>query len=75
MYFFKILFIYSWETERKREAETMAEGEAGSSRAADVGLDPESPGSHPGLKAMLNCWATEAAPNFSFIEVPLPIAP
>ena len=35
------------DTEREREAE----GEAGSMREPDVGLDPRSPGSHPGLKA------------------------
>ena len=44
------------EREREREAETQAEGEAGSMhREPDVGLDPGSPGSHPGLKAALNC--------------------
>ena len=39
-------------TEREREAETQAEGEAGSMhREPDVGLDPASPGSRPGPKA------------------------
>ena len=39
-------------TQREREAETQAEGEAGSMpREPDVGLDPGSPGSRPGLKA------------------------
>ena len=39
-------------TERKREAETQAEGEAGSMhREPDVGFDPGSPGSRPGPKA------------------------
>ena len=38
--------------EREREAETQAEGEAGSMhREPDVGFDPGSPGSHPGPKA------------------------
>ena len=37
---------------REREAETQAEGEAGSMhREPDVGLDPGTPGSHPGPKA------------------------
>ena len=40
--------------EREKEAKTQAEGEAGSCREPDVGLDPGSPGSHPGLKATLN---------------------
>ena len=39
------------DTEREREAETQAEGEAGSSREPDVGLDPRTPGSGPGPKA------------------------
>ena len=42
------------DTEAQTKAE--AEGEAGSipSREPDVGLDPGSPASHPGLKALLN---------------------
>ena len=39
-------------THREREAETQAEGEAGSMhREPDVGFDPPSPGSRPGPKA------------------------
>ena len=39
-------------TQGEREAETQAEGEAGSMhREPDVGFDPGSPGSHPGPKA------------------------
>ena len=39
-------------TRREREAETQAEGEAGSKhREPDVGFDPGSPGSRPGPKA------------------------
>ena len=39
-------------TQREREAETQAEGEAGSMhQEPDVGFDPRSPGSHPGPKA------------------------
>ena len=59
LFFFKFLFIYDShrerERERKREAETQAEGEAGSMhREPDVGFDPGSPGSCPGLKVALN---------------------
>ena len=39
---------------REREVDTQAEGEAGSMQGADVGLDPGSPGSRPGLKSVLN---------------------
>ena len=39
-------------TERKREAETQAEGEAGSMhREPNVGFEPRSPGSRPRPKA------------------------
>ena len=38
----------------QREAEAQAEGEAGSMQEADVGLNPGSPGSRPGLKAGLS---------------------
>ena len=47
---FFLFFIY--DSHREREAETQAEGEAGSMhREPDVGFDPGSPGSHPGPKA------------------------
>ena len=42
------------DTERETQAETPAEGEAGSMREPDVGLDPRSPGSWPRPKAALN---------------------
>ena len=45
----KILFIYSWETQR--EAETQAEGEAGSLWGAPCGTRSQTPGSWPELKA------------------------
>ena len=39
-------------TQREREAETQAKGEAGSMHwEPDVGFDPVSPGSRPGPKA------------------------
>ena len=41
--FLKILFIYSWETQREREAETQTEKQA-PCREPDMGLDPGSPG-------------------------------
>ena len=41
---------------REREAETQAEGEEKQApcREPDVGLDPGTPGSRPGLKVALN---------------------
>ena len=54
----------------QREAETQAEGEAGSIPCSepDVGLDPGSPGPHPGLQAAPNRCATRAALNSYFLK-------
>ena len=50
LFFLKILFIYSWDTERG--GETQAEGKAGHPhREPDAGLDPRIPGSCPEPKA------------------------
>ena len=51
------------DTERERERERQREKQA-SGREPNVGLDPGSPGSHPGLKAALNRCGTGAAPEF-----------
>ena len=48
-FFFKILFIYSWDTER--EAETQAEGEAGFLGGARCRTRSRTPGSWPEQKA------------------------
>ena len=50
-YFFKILFIYSGETQRGREAETQAEGEADSLQQARCGTRSRIPGSRLEQKA------------------------
>ena len=45
-------FVYVFIHETEREAETQAEGEAGSMhREPDMGFDPGSPGLRPGPKA------------------------
>ena len=54
-YLFFIIFLrfylFIHDRHREREAETQAEGEAGSMhREPDVGLDPGTPGSRPGPK-------------------------
>ena len=52
----------------EREAETQVEGEKQTPcREPDVGLDPWSLGSRPGLKAAPNRWATGAALMVLFI--------
>ena len=58
-FFFKPVFLIFFDfylfmivTQKEKEAETQAEGEAGSMhREPDVGFDPGSPGSCPGPKA------------------------
>ena len=47
--FLKILFIYSWETERERGRDPgRGKSRLHAGREPDVGLDPRTPGSHPG---------------------------
>ena len=54
---------------REREAETQAEGEAGSMhREPDVGFDPGSPGSRPGPKAGAKPLATQGSRFYLFIH-------
>lgn len=55
---FTCLFMRERETERQRHKQREKQVPC---REPDVGLDPGSPGSHPGLKAALNCWATQDA--------------
>ena len=55
-------------TEREREAETQAEGEAGSMhREPDVGFDPGSPGSRPGPKAGAKPLRHPGIPDFIYL--------
>ena len=49
-----VVFLRFYLFIHEREAETKAEGEAGSIREPSVGLHPRSPGSGPGLKVALN---------------------
>ena len=67
--FLKILFIYSWETQREWDRHRQREKQA-PCREPDMGLDPGGyPGSHPGPKAALNHWATRAAQKLSSITL------
>ena len=49
------------ERESEREVEIQVREKQAPCREPHVGLNPRSPGSHPGLKAALNHWATGAA--------------
>ena len=59
------------ETERQRHRQREKQTPC---REPDVGTHPGSPGSHPGPKAVLNCWATGAAPFFPFLKKDLCIS-
>ena len=52
----------------EREAETQAEGEAGSMQKPDMGLNPGSLGSGPGLKAALNPLSHPEFPSHTNLE-------
>ena len=54
------------DTERERQRHRQREEQA-PCREPDVGLDPGSPGSRPGLKAVLNRWAT-GLPNSETLD-------
>ena len=58
-------FIYLFMRERERQRHRQREKQA-PCREPRVGLDPRSPGSHPGLKVVPNHWATRAAPLTTF---------
>ena len=52
--FLKILFIHERHRERGGQRHRQREKQ-GSCKEPDVGLDPESPGSSPRLRVVLNC--------------------
>ena len=67
--FSPFFFFFMIVTEREREAETQAEGEAGSMhQEPDVGFDPGSPGSRPGLKAGAKPLSHPGIPALSLIH-------
>ena len=53
------------DTQRHRQRHRERQKQA-PCKEPDVGLDPRSPGSHPGLQAAPNCCATGAAANTYF---------
>ena len=61
-FFFKKDFIYSFMRDTQREAETQAEGEAGSLRGPDAGLDPGTRGHVLGRRQVLTRWAPPGCP-------------
>ena len=62
--FFEVinLFINERQRERERDRQRHKQREKQAPcKEPNAGLDPGSPGSHPGLKEVLNPWATRAA--------------
>ena len=69
VFFFLKVYLFMRDTERERERQRHRQREKQAPcRKPNVGLDPESPGSGPGLKAALNCWATWAAPKINILR-------
>ena len=54
------------DTERQRHRQKEKQAPC---REPDVGLDPRSPGSHPGRQAVLNHCATGAALRIPFLSI------
>ena len=66
-FFYFLNYLFMIVTERDREAETQAEGEAGSMhREPNVGFDPGSPVSCPGPKAGSKPLRTQGSPYVCF---------
>ena len=67
-FFFKILFIYSWDTQREGErGRDTGRGRSrlhAESQMRDSGLDSGTPGSHPGLKAGAKPLSQPGIPSF-----------
>ena len=61
------LFIHEKDRERERQRHRQRKKQA-SCREPDVGLDPGSPGSRPGLQAALNRCSTRAAQYGAFLK-------
>ena len=62
------IYLFMRGTEREREKQRLRQRKKQAPyREPDVGLDPKSPGSRPGLKVALNHWATWNALKVSFI--------
>ena len=59
------------ERHKEREAETQAVGEAGSMQEPDMGLDPWTPGSHPGLNADAKLLSHPGIPNKNILNFSL----
>ena len=57
---------------RDTEAESQAEGEAGSLQEPDVGLDPETLGSRPESKADAQPLSHSGIPSLVFINLEFP---
>ena len=63
--FLKTLFIYSWERHPERQRHRQSDRQA-PCRESDLGLDPRSPGSGPGLKGGTKPLSHRAAATLDF---------
>ena len=63
--FIKLLFIYSWETQKERQRHRQREKQA-PCREPDMGPDPGTPGSCPGPKAGAKPLSHPGIPDLKF---------
>ena len=71
-YYFLILFIYSWETQRERQRHRWMKKQAHCGKS-DAALDPRTPGSGPEPKAVAQPLSHPGAPIYSNIIYWAPI--
>ena len=68
LFFFKdFIYLFMRDTQKEREAETQAEEKQAPCREPNVGLNPRTPGSHPGLKAGAKLLSHPGIPKLNFI--------
>ena len=73
-FFFKdVIYLFMRDTERERQRHRQREKQAPCKESV-VGLDPGSPGSHPGLQAALNRCTTGAAQEMGLICNKFPVS-
>ena len=68
IFFFKILFIYSWETQKEREAETQAEGDTGSMQGARCGTRSRVSRIRPWAEGGAKPLSPPRLPNISYLD-------
>ena len=67
LYFFNILFIYSWETQKERQRHSQREEKQAPCKEPNAGLDPGNPGLSPEPKANAQLLSHPGIPGHFFL--------